>query len=106
MFALQDISANRILKQEHKWVKFAYQKWNKIKNLHVLGHSLAERLPIFSIVVYHPETNRFVHHNFISALLSDLLGIPARGGCTCAGPYAEISWCSGLSPTVECWLNL
>lgn len=71
-------------------MKLAYQKWNKNKNLYVLGQSSADRLPIFAIVVTHPETNKFIHHNFISALLNDMLGIQARGGCACAGPYAEV----------------
>ena len=30
---------------------------------------------------------RLLHHNFVVALLSDLFGIQARGGCFCAGPY-------------------
>ena len=71
-------------------MKLAYKKLNKIKNLHVLGRSSADHLPIFSIVVTHPETNRFLHHNFVSALLNDLFGVQARGGCACAGPYAEV----------------
>jgi selenocysteine lyase/cysteine desulfurase len=29
-----------------------------------------------------------LHHNFIVALLNDVYGIQARGGCACAGPYA------------------
>jgi hypothetical protein len=30
---------------------------------------------------------RFLHHNFVVALLNDLFGIQSRGGCSCAGPY-------------------
>lgn len=95
LFSFQEVSTNRILKQEHEWVKLAYEKLKKIKNLYVLGRSSADRLPIFSIVVTHPETNRFIHHNFVSALLNDLFGVQARGGCACAGPYAEV--CKFLS---------
>ena len=32
---------------------------------------------------------RYVHHNFIVALLNDLFGIQSRGGCSCAGPYGH-----------------
>jgi hypothetical protein len=32
---------------------------------------------------------RYLHHNFVVALLNDLLGIQARGGCSCAGPYGH-----------------
>ena len=76
--------------QEHKLVEMAYQKWEPIKNIHILGKSSAERLPIFSLVIEHPESKRFLHHNFVSSLLNDMFGIQARGGCACAGPYAEV----------------
>lgn len=32
----------------------------------------------------------FLHHNFVVALLNDLFGIQCRGGCMCAGPYAQV----------------
>ncbi|MBW3621486.1 MAG: aminotransferase, partial [Actinobacteria bacterium] len=31
----------------------------------------------------------YLHHNFVVALLNDLFGIQARGGCSCAGPYGH-----------------
>ncbi|EER03251.1 hypothetical protein Pmar_PMAR015139, partial [Perkinsus marinus ATCC 50983] len=31
----------------------------------------------------------YLHYNFVAAVLNDLFGIQARGGCACAGPYAE-----------------
>ncbi|KAG5192248.1 pyridoxal phosphate-dependent transferase, partial [Tribonema minus] len=31
----------------------------------------------------------FLHYNFVCALLNDLFGVQARGGCACAGPYAQ-----------------
>ncbi|ODM91312.1 putative cysteine desulfurase [Orchesella cincta] len=31
----------------------------------------------------------FLHHNYVVALLNDLFGIQCRGGCMCAGPYAQ-----------------
>ena len=31
----------------------------------------------------------YLHHNFVVALLNDLFGIQARGGCWCAGPYGH-----------------
>lgn len=33
--------------------------------------------------------SKFFHHNFIVSVLNDLFGIQARGGCACAGPYAQ-----------------
>ncbi len=32
---------------------------------------------------------RVLHHNFVVALLNDLFGIQARGGCSCAAPYGH-----------------
>ena len=32
---------------------------------------------------------QLLHHNYAAALLDDLFGIQSRGGCACAGPYAE-----------------
>ena len=32
---------------------------------------------------------RYLHHNYVVALLNDLFGIQARGGCSCAGPYGH-----------------
>ncbi len=33
--------------------------------------------------------DRYLHHNFVVALLNDLFGIQSRGGCSCAGPYGH-----------------
>ena len=33
--------------------------------------------------------HRYLHHNFVVALLNDLFGIQSRGGCSCAGPYGH-----------------
>ncbi len=35
------------------------------------------------------HAGRYLHHNFVVALLNDLFGIQARGGCSCAGPYGH-----------------
>ena len=36
-----------------------------------------------------PAQEGRLHHNFVVALLNDLFGIQARGGCSCAGPYGH-----------------
>ena len=60
-------------------------------NIIVLG-SAKERdennhLPIFSFLIKCGE--RFLHYNYVCALLNDLFGIQSRGGCQCAGPYSQ-----------------
>ena len=47
----------------------------------------ARRLSIVSLRIRHGE--RYLHHNFVVAVLNDLFGIQARGGCSCAGPYGH-----------------
>jgi selenocysteine lyase/cysteine desulfurase/tRNA(Ile)-lysidine synthase TilS/MesJ len=47
----------------------------------------ARRLPIFSFLVRWRA--RFLHYNFVGALLNDLFGVQTRGGCQCAGPYSQ-----------------
>ncbi|KAF4656752.1 hypothetical protein FOL47_008756 [Perkinsus chesapeaki] len=45
----------------------------------------------FNILYNKTTTNHglYLHYNFVGALLNDLFGIQARGGCACAGPYGE-----------------
>ncbi|KAL4088140.1 hypothetical protein PRIC1_012567 [Phytophthora ramorum] len=52
----------------------------------LLDHENVDQLPVFSFLVRFGD--RFLHHNFVCALLNDLFGIQARGGCQCAGPFA------------------
>jgi hypothetical protein len=44
-------------------------------------------LPIFSFLIQCGL--RFLHHNYVCALLNDMFGIQTRGGCQCAGPYSQ-----------------
>jgi len=46
----------------------------------VLGSPTADRLSIVSFMVPFPGTHRFLHFNFVAALLNDLFGIQCRGG--------------------------
>ena len=77
----------------------AFARWEDNPCIHVLGSHTAPRVPIFSFLTLHPITGKLIHHNFISTLLSDLYGIQARGGCACAGPYAEVSLLDKFSNT-------
>jgi selenocysteine lyase/cysteine desulfurase/tRNA(Ile)-lysidine synthase TilS/MesJ len=64
------------------------QRLDKHKNIVLLGKNSPDRsLPIFSFLVRHGD--RFLHYNFVCALLNDLFGVQIRGGCQCAGPFAH-----------------
>eukprot|EP00547_Thalassionema_nitzschioides_P011281 CAMPEP_0194261270 /NCGR_PEP_ID=MMETSP0158-20130606/45937_1 /TAXON_ID=33649 /ORGANISM="Thalassionema nitzschioides, Strain L26-B" /LENGTH=1612 /DNA_ID=CAMNT_0039001387 /DNA_START=24 /DNA_END=4859 /DNA_ORIENTATION=- len=59
-------------------------------NLILLGNiNTSDCLPIFSFLIHHPSTGRFLHYNYVSAILNDVFGIQCRGGCQCAGPYSH-----------------
>jgi selenocysteine lyase/cysteine desulfurase len=83
----QAVGTEVIRKREEVFIRRAIARWGSRPNLDVLGNKSSERLSIVSFVVKHG--GRYLHHNFIVALLNDLFGIQARGGCSCAGPYGH-----------------
>lgn len=58
-----------------------------IPGLELLGPQGAPKVGIFSFNLR--VGARMLHHNYVVALLNDLFGIQARGGCSCAGPYGH-----------------
>jgi selenocysteine lyase/cysteine desulfurase len=81
------VGEENIAEREESLITRALQSWSQNKNIKVLGNLEAKRLSIISFVVRHGEGS--LHHNFVVALLNDLFGIQARGGCSCAGPYGH-----------------
>ncbi len=77
-----------IKEREDDFLRRALCAWTDEPNLEVLGSPEAERLSIVSFVVHAPG-GQYLHHNYVVALLNDLFGIQARGGCSCAGPYGH-----------------
>ena len=73
----------------------AFDKFKGLDELVLLGSRSVQRLPIFSFLIKHLDSGLYLHHNFVSSLLSDLFGIQTRGGCACAGPYAQASQTRG-----------
>lgn len=89
------VGAELIESRERELVAMAMQRWSGIDNLTLLGPSDADRLAIFSFNIRAGE--RDIHHGLIVAMLNDLFGIQARGGCSCAGPYGHELL--GINPT-------
>jgi len=83
----QAVGGDRIREREHALTRRAIERWEANPGLVILGSHSAPRLSIVSFLVRHHEG--FLHHNFVVALLNDLFGIQARGGCSCAGPYGH-----------------
>jgi len=81
------VGVEAIARQEHSFIRRAIDAWQAQPNIEILGNREADRLSIVSFVVRHE--GRYLHHNFVVALLNDLFGIQSRGGCSCAGPYGH-----------------
>jgi len=83
----QAVGSETIRGREESFIRRAIERWRRNPNLEILGNPDLDRLSIVSFVVRHDR--RLVHHNYVVALLNDLFGIQARGGCSCAGPYGH-----------------
>jgi selenocysteine lyase/cysteine desulfurase len=74
---------------EERFIDRAIESWSANPGIEILGNPGAERLSIVSFVIRHGDDGRYLHHNYVVALLNDLFGIQSRGGCSCAGPYGH-----------------
>jgi hypothetical protein len=81
------VGVDAIREREEAFIGRALRRWGANQAIEILGSHEAERLSIVSFVIRHD--GRYLHHNFVVALLNDLFGIQSRGGCSCAGPYGH-----------------
>ncbi len=81
------VGTEAIRELEAGFIHRALRRWEANPAIELLGSHTAERLSIVSFVVR--RDGRYLHHNYVVALLNDLFGIQARGGCSCAGPYGH-----------------
>jgi selenocysteine lyase/cysteine desulfurase len=89
VFALKDaVGVDTIRAREHEFLDRALGAWGRHPSIQILGNPEADRLSIVSFVITRPG-GRYLHHNLVVAILNDLFGIQARGGCSCAGPYGH-----------------
>ena len=88
VFCLKDaVGTDYIQARESDYIGRAIRQFRQHSNLCVLGNPDLARL---GFLAFHIRcAGRFLHHNFVVALLNDLFGIQARGGCSCAGPYGQ-----------------
>lgn len=83
----ENVGAKIIANAEADHADMVMQRWGAHPNIQILGSNTASRLPIFSFLIH--SGDKYLHYNFVVALLDDLFGIQARGGCSCAGPYGH-----------------
>ncbi len=89
VFQLKDaVGISTIHQHEAKYLNKAIAAFSKDPRVELLGNLQAERLSILSFILRGPS-GKYLHHNFVVALLNDLFGIQSRGGCSCAGPYGH-----------------
>jgi selenocysteine lyase/cysteine desulfurase len=84
----QAVGVDVIRAHEDDFVRRAVAALSAEPNITILGNQDAERLSIVSFVIKRPG-GKYLHHNLVVAILNDLFGIQARGGCSCAGPYGH-----------------
>jgi selenocysteine lyase/cysteine desulfurase len=89
VFALKEqVGSATIAQREHVHLERAWRMLGQVPGLQVLGPGEeADRLPIFALRF--SDGNECLPYDYIVALLNDLFGIQARGGCSCAGPYGH-----------------
>jgi hypothetical protein len=77
------IGAGRMHRVEQDYLRRALAEWTREPDIEILGNLDVARLGVVSMIFHG------LHHNYVVALLNDLFGIQARGGCSCAGPYGH-----------------
>lgn len=83
------LGADWIAARNQALVARALGAWRGVAEIRLLGTPAArDRLPIFSFQVADRHGNP-IHQQLFTRMLSDVLGIQARGGCACAGPYGH-----------------
>ena len=91
----QLVGSESIEELEKGHIYAALEAWKSDPKISLLGsdksayYDLSKRVSIFSFNIVSKLPNIVLHHNFVAALLNDIYGIQARGGCSCAGPYGS-----------------
>ena len=86
----QKIPHDFIIKKDEEYISLFLKSLENIPNLYILHDDLLKNkthIPVFSFMI--SFGNKFLHPNFICALLNDLFGIQSRPGCSCAPNYGR-----------------
>jgi len=93
VFRLKEaVGHDAIRERERSFIDRAIERWSRHPAIEILGNPALDRLSIVSFVIRYTDpdgSRRYLHHNYVVALLNDLFGIQSRGGCSCAGPYGH-----------------
>ena len=86
----QSIPHDFIIRKDENYIKLFLERQENIPNLYILHDSLLKNrahVPVFSFMISFGD--KFLHPNYICALLNDLFGIQSRPGCSCAPNYGK-----------------
>ncbi|CAE7627898.1 ttcA [Symbiodinium sp. CCMP2456] len=94
VYHLHTLLPEQMIEVEHRGLRMLLDRWALQPRIEVLGKMEAgqNRAAIVSFMIRYgnkPSGGLYLHYNYVVALLNDLFGIQARGGCACAGPYAQ-----------------
>ena len=84
----QKIPHDLIIQMDEHYIGRFLKELENIPNLYILHDNILNNkthIPVFSFMISFNE--KFLHPNYISALLNDLFGIQCRPGCSCAPNY-------------------
>ena len=97
VFMVKDHITTEYIEQiEQEYLQYFWTECKSIHNLVVMGNTECNRLPVISFLITHTKRGfgashktKYLHYNFIAALMNDLFGVQGRGGCACAGMYGK-----------------
>jgi selenocysteine lyase/cysteine desulfurase len=91
------LDAQKVTQYEERMSQRLLRALMAHERIHVLGRGDADEktnnsVGIVSFNILYGNGNAegcglYLHYNFVCALLNDLFGVQARGGCACAGGY-------------------
>ena len=87
----QKFSHECLIKKDEYYNHLLIPNLKNISNLYILHGKYLENkahIRIYSLMISYGE--RFLHANFICALLNDLFGIQSRPGCSCTPSYRKL----------------
>jgi len=94
VYHLHNLLPSSVLESETVGLQALLSRWAANPRIEVMGpmEDTPNRAAIISFMIRYgniADSGLYLHYNFVVALLNDLFGIQARGGCACAGPYGQ-----------------
>ncbi len=79
----ENMNITKILDREKEIIKYIFERFDKLVNVHLLADNIRDRLGVFSFFI------DGLHHDLGVKMFNDRFGIQMRSGCSCAGTYGH-----------------